>query len=27
MAKNGKGVYHAPNGTNCVKTANNKGCN
>jgi hypothetical protein len=24
--KNGKGVYHAPNGTTCVKTANNKGC-
>jgi hypothetical protein len=25
--KNGKGVYHAPNGKTCVKTANNKGCN
>ncbi len=24
--KNGKGVYQAPNGTKCVKTANNKGC-
>ena len=25
--KNGKGVYRAPNGTTCVKTANSKGCN
>jgi hypothetical protein len=25
--KNGKGVYQAPNGTTCVKTANGKGCN
>ena len=24
--KNGKGVYKAPNGTTCAKTANNKGC-
>ncbi len=23
---NGKGVYKAPNGTKCVKTANKKGC-
>src|SRR6266436_6193370 len=27
VTKNGKGVYHSPNGTNCVKTANSKGCN
>ena len=25
--KNGKGVYSSPNGTTCVKTANNAGCN
>jgi len=25
--KNGKGVYQAPNGTTCAKTANNQGCN
>ncbi len=25
--KNGKGVYVAPNGTTCVKTADGKGCN
>jgi hypothetical protein len=25
--KNGKGVYQAPNGTTCVKTADGKGCN
>jgi len=24
--KNGKGVYVSPNGTKCVKTANNQGC-
>jgi hypothetical protein len=24
--KNGKGVYEAPNGTKCAKTAYNKGC-
>jgi hypothetical protein len=24
--KNGKGVYKAPSGTTCVKTANNQGC-
>jgi hypothetical protein len=24
--KNGKGVYVAPNGTKCAKTAHNKGC-
>jgi len=24
--KNGKGVYQAPNGTTCAKTANNRGC-
>lgn len=24
--KNGKGVYQSPNGTKCVKTANNHGC-
>ena len=24
--KNGNGVYRAPNGTKCVKTASNKGC-
>jgi len=25
--KNGKGVYQSPSGKNCVKTANNQGCN
>lgn len=25
-SKNGNGVYRAPDGTKCVKTANNKGC-
>ncbi len=25
--KNGKGVYHGANGTNCYKTANSHGCN
>jgi len=24
--KNGKGVYQAPNGTTCAKTANKQGC-
>ena len=25
--RNGKGVYQSPSGKNCVKTANNHGCN
>jgi hypothetical protein len=25
--KNGKGVYKSPNGTTCVRTARNQGCN
>ena len=25
--RNGKGVYQSPSGKNCVKTANNQGCN
>ena len=25
--RNGKGVYRSPSGKNCVKTANNQGCN
>jgi hypothetical protein len=24
--KNGKGIYQAPNGTTCAKTAKNQGC-